>query len=311
MNQELGRSPLLSIAVGAVRNDGAPGWHMVSLPCPPEQVSENLAELYLRGVRFRVVWTGQTETGCPDWFLSWVAREHGWDRDRPSGAWFPIDEPLPVLPATDVQADVALALKSIQFGWAAITIKADSKLLELGIDDYQDSSILLVRFIQLLAAGGEPHACLADRATTSFVVQNGPNQDLCRFYVEAANGIILDMLTDRQALVGQFRSLATAIADHPNFAHHFTCFGSLPPADFDAVNDAAEKEWEAGVESGRFRDDYDAQEQFVAARIVAKIRLSESCKKFASEEAAMLRTLEIPIEQLEHYGLIDRVANPT
>lgn len=74
--------------------------------------------------------------------------------------------------------------------------------------------------------------------------------------------------------------------------------------EYDCVGDAAELEWKEGVKSGQLPDDFDAEEQFVAARIVAEVSLPEDCAREANEQQEMLRSLQIPMKWLVSYGLV-------
>jgi hypothetical protein len=275
----------------AVRNHGGPGWQMLSLECSRQDLARRAAEIGLGDVEYRLV---STYNG-------------GWHRDRETGAWFPIEEPLPGLPGTPVHAEVSLHLKSIAYGWIAFAVEAGGVTLDLAIDDLLDSLVLWVRFVQVLAAGGEPHANLANRVEALFVVQNGPSAHLCRLSIESRDvegeAQTIDVLTDRQKLLQEFCDLMTAIAEHPNFAHHFSSFAGLPDDEANRVDGAAELEWAEGVKEGRFPDDFDAQEEFAAARIAAEVVLPDDYAEFAEKERAMLRSLEIPDEWFVSHGL--------
>ena len=153
-----------------------------------------------------------------------------------------------------------------------------------------------------------PTLPLAD-GNSRFLVQNGPNPNQCRLYVGGQidrnnfTKTSFDILTDRAKLVQQFRNLVRSIADHPAFAHLFVCHACLPHDEYNRVGDAAELEWKEGVKSGILPDDFEAEEQFVAARIVAEVLLPEDCAREANEQQEMLRSLQIPMRWLVSYGL--------
>jgi hypothetical protein len=113
---------------------------------------------------------------------------------------------------------------------------------------------------------------------------------------------LIDVLTDREKLVEQFRGLATAIGDHPNLGHHFLCHGALPEGEYERVYETAEREWQEGVQQGRFADDYDAENEFCASKL-AGVPLPADCARLTEQYRAMLRTLEIPQEWMVRYGL--------
>ena len=279
---------------------------MVTLDCELKDLRRQVTKIGIDDLEYRLVGNWAVNTEYLERFLVDGACKGGWVKDREIGAWFPIEEPLPKLPGTPVCADVSLRLTSIMYGWIAITVEGGGKTLSLWIDDIKDSPVLLVRFVQVLAAGGEPHAALAGGARAHFIVQDGPDPLLCRLHIEGQSESeieTIDVLTDRNKLLHQFRSLTTTIADHPSFAHHFICHACLPDDEYDRVADAAALEWASGVKAGLFGDDVDAQEQFTTAKIVTEVPLPEDCAKLAKEERAMLRSLDIPREWLARYGL--------
>ncbi|WP_202306156.1 hypothetical protein [Mesorhizobium sp. L-8-10] len=298
---------LLDETVFAVRNENAPGWQMLAWECEPEDLPRRLAASGLDKREHRLVGAAQVAVEFVRQLVVEKALKAGWHQDWSSETWFPMDQPLPRLPGIPVPADVSLSLRSIVYGWICIAVEAHGKRLDLQIDDIHDSLVTFVRFIQILAAGGEPHAALAERATAHFVVQDGPDPHLCRFYLEVRrNGEaeIIDAITDREALLRQFRSLSTAIANHPCFAHHYVCHCCLNDAEYERASDAADSEWQDGVKAGQFPDDWDAAQEFAAARIVAEVPLPEDCALLADEERMMLRALAVPLDRLLGHGLV-------
>jgi hypothetical protein len=281
---------------------------MVPFECELQDLPHHMAAAGLRDIKYRRIGTGWVAPDYKEAFVSRSAHRRGWNRDPNGGEWFPIEEPLPALPGTAIAADVSLALEKIRWGSIGIAIAAGDQTLNLWIDDVDDLLLLWVRFTQLLSARGQPHACLARHATALFAVQEGPTPGLCRFHV-AVRGVdraeTIDVLTDRQALTAQFRELALAIADHPHLAHHYCCYAASDDANYDRVHEAAESEWEEGVKSGRFVDDFEQEEQFMASAIAAGLPLPEACARMANAEAEMLRTLCIPDAELVRYGLVD------
>jgi hypothetical protein len=57
------------------------------------------------------------------------------------------------------------------------------------------------------------------------------------------------------------------------------------------------------IEGGRYPEDFDAEEEFTASRLVAGVSLPPECARLAEQYRTMLRTLEIPGEWLLRYGL--------
>lgn len=172
MQQKLGQVQAWPQTVIAVRNRSTRGWRMLALECELQDLSSRVSEIGLNGVEYRLVDTAHVNPDYAEYCLIRSARRGGWYQNRETGAWFPIEEPLPKLPGPPLDADVSLSLNSINHGLIAIAIEAGGKIIDLSLDDIEDSLVLLVRFIQVLAAGGEPHAGLAEHATARFIVQD-------------------------------------------------------------------------------------------------------------------------------------------
>lgn len=305
-------STLILQTVIAVRNAAGAGWQMVALPCSAEDIAEHIGEMANAGAEKRFVGTGEVAQDRWERSLANKALRRGWHQNAKGGAWFPIEEPLRSLPGSPLYADVKAYLDSIAFGTILIAIEVNGVRHDIGLDDLEDSLELLVRFIQVLASGGQPHAVLADYGCASMIIQDGPEPHLCRLYLANQHPIrnyVIDVMTDRATLLSQFRDLAQSIADHPNFAHHFVCHCCLPDGEYDRVSEAAEAEWARGVREGRFADDpvasdadIDAGDAFVASQLSEKVTLPEDCARLAEQHCAMLRSLEIPQDLLVKNG---------
>lgn len=281
--------------VVAVRDDPQSAWRMVRLACTLEDLSQCLAGQGLSDAEKRLVYTGHVPADRFDHIPYWGLR--GWSRVDDSDRWLPVDEPLPINLPTSVEADLGLSLISIMSGYIVMSLEANGERAETVFDDVIDDLALFVRFVQVLAAGGQPHAALTDRAGSIFVVQNLPQSDLCQFHAMifcSELPRLINIAIERRKLVQRFRMLADAIADHPNLAHHFICHICLPDQDYGRVDHLAQAEWERGVSEGRWPDDYDAEDAFVASRLTADLPLAPECEALASTYRAMLRTLEIP-----------------
>src|SRR5690606_7229009 len=98
---------------------------------------------------------------------------------------------------------------------------------------------------------------------------------------------------------------AQAVAAHPFFAHHFVDHTCLPADEYERAGESAKREWENGIEAGRFPNDFDQKLEFTAARIVAEVSMSDECIEVADKEREMLRTLEIPGAWLVSDGLVN------
>ena len=108
---------------------------------------------------------------------------------------------------------------SITNGWIHVAVNAGEAAFDLSFDDVGDSMVLLARFVQIMVAGGEPHAPLAENGCATFVV-NHHGTGVCRFhlisrphaFMPESHGGMIDMLVDRDELTEQFRALTNAIA---------------------------------------------------------------------------------------------------
>ena len=279
---------------------------MVTLDCELKDLRRQVTKIGIDDLEYRLVGNWAVNTEYLERLLVDGGCKGGWVKDWEIGAWFPIEEPLPKLPGTPVCADVSLRLTSIMYGWIAITVEGGGKTLSLWIDDIKDSPVLLVRFVQVLAAGGEPHAALAGGARAHFIVQDGPDPLLCRFHIEGQSESeieTIDVLTDRNKLLHQFRSLTTTIADHPSLRTISSAMPVYQMTNMIAWLTRRRLNGRAGSRRDFSGDDVDAQEQFTTAKIVTEVPLPEDCAKLAKEERAMLRSLDIPREWLARYGL--------
>lgn len=299
---------LIPQTVIAVRESAGSPWRMLPLRCEPAGLSEQIAKLGLAGAEKRFVGTSHCAKDRWDDFFIEKALRCGWHQGRQGDAWYPIEEPLSLDAEPSTRGNVVLSLKSIMWGKIAVAIEATGEHQEVYFDDMHDELVVFARFVHVLAIGGQPHAALADYAMSHFAVRNGPQPDLCHLHMKISQNDgehhrHINVLTEREKLVEQFRSLASAIACHPNLGHHFLCHCCLPEEEYGRVNEAARSEWERGVREGRFPDDYDAEQDFRASKLVAGLQLPAECAKLAEEYGTMLRTLEIPGEWLVRYGL--------
>lgn len=232
------------------------------------------------------------------------ALRRGWHRQ--DQFWLPIEEPA-VLPALSniKKTDVTFALKSIVFGSITVEVTAGDNRLTLVLDDIQDSPVTFVRFVQILAAGGLPHATMTDETWCDVVVNDGPSPNQCRLLIDNnypdRKGRI-DVFTDRPSLADAFRTLAREIGDHPYYAHHFLYHG-LPIDDYERVADAHDKGWAAGVQRGIYPDDIDVEDALMASRIVESVVLPADWAEEVARHREMMRTLEIPRDWQLIFGL--------
>ncbi|WP_374250317.1 hypothetical protein [Xanthobacter sp.] len=302
--------PLEPYVVVALRNEDGVGWRLLSLDCAPEGVDGALLGLGLEGAEYRQIGSGDCMRVVKDAVAEEAALHRGWNRSRVLKGWVPIDERLPLLAAEPQLGRLSLRLVSITNGWIHVAVDAGEAAFDLSFDDVGDSMVLLARFVQIMVAGGEPHAPLAENGRATFVV-NHHGTGVCRFhlisrphaFMPEGHGGMIDMLVDRDELTEQFRALTNAIADHPNFAHHYVCHGELPEEEYNRVDLLAETEWKAGQAEGRFPDDWWMENEFVAAAISAAVPLPAACAEAAEKERSMLRSLEIPEEWMLGDGM--------
>ena len=288
---------MLPNTVFAVRDDSGVGWHLYSEPISPGNIPEYLANTGLEGRKFRVIRESHVRAGFSYFVANDAALQAGWQKAFGSELWFPIEEPLPWLPGSPEETDIAIRLVEIRWGALVGEILTETARMPFYMNDLDDSLENLVRFIQVLRAGGMPHAALSDRARRHFFVQASGTPQKCRFLVSIAESDgpkVIDVVTDRDRLLQQLESFAAKVADEENLAHHFLCHGSLDTKLYDEVSDAADADWLALVASGAQADDPDAQDAFAAARIKRDVPLSDAEVAMVHAYRKMLRTLVIP-----------------
>ncbi|KQZ01919.1 hypothetical protein ASD45_14455 [Pseudolabrys sp. Root1462] len=232
------------------------------------------------------------------------ALQRGW---HPQGKfWVPIEEPLSLPSPNGVKnAEVTFKLKSILFGSIAIEVTAGGARLDLVLDDVRDYPITFARFVQVLTAGGLPHAAMTDETWCDIVINDGPEPDQCRLLIDntyPGREACIDTFTDRKRLVDAFRKLAWEIGDHPYFAHHFLYHG-LPIDEYTRVAEAHDKDWAAGLQQGIYPDDIDVEDALLASRIVEGLTLPADWDDETARFRKMMRSLEIPPDWQLRFGL--------
>ena len=312
---ETGLLSPLPQAILAVRDAAKSSWRMLALECELADLPEQIAKLGLAASEKRFVGASYVALDRWDSFIVEKALKRGWHQGAQGDAWFPVEEPLPLVAGSPVRAEVTLSLASIMRGCIDVTVKVNDERHPFYFDNTDDELTVFVRFVQVLASGGLPHAALADYANSHFVVQAGPEPGLCYLHMKISQNdgehhLRIDVLTERTRLVEQFCSLAHAIADHLNFGHQFLFHGWLSGTDYDRVWEAAEAEWKRGVEEGLFPDDFDAEQEFAASRVVAEVALPPEWALEVDQYRTMLRTLEIPDEWMVRFGLAAMADQP-
>lgn len=234
------------------------------------------------------------------------AAAYGWRHE--SKHWIPIEAPLHLPPPRDAEtADVTFTIKRILFGKMVVEASVGTRRLEIAFDDVEDNPVILVRFIQILAAGGRPHAAFADSTRCNFIVDDGPTQDMCRLIIESRHPerkAKIDVFTNRLALIENFRGLAWEIARHTHFAHHFLHSGCLPTDDHERVVEIHNRHWADCIKRGLYsEDDDDIEKELLGARLVLDLRLPHDLVEEAIQYKEMMQSLEIPRVWQVRFGL--------
>lgn len=276
----------------AVQTPG--GWEVRSLSCGPGDVEKSLAAESLITGQLRVIGNCFAGPGAQQDILGEYALKDGWHAIR--GRWYPLDEPLPRQPGDPQPSTVSLRLERIYFGIDVSGI-AGAQTVPIFLDDIDDDLKLWVRFAKELEDGGFPHARLAMRSASDFLVQPESDDQTCRLMVRSvsADGAAqaLDVVVNRTALIAEFKALLTAIADHPCFAHCYLLAATLPDDTYDAVSDAAETEWKTGVKQGSYLDEEGAMYDYFAHRIAEAVPLTDGDGVVVERYQRMLRTLTL------------------
>ena len=231
------------------------------------------------------------------------AFRYGWHIQGDS--WIPIEEPIFLPSSQNIgKAAVTLTLKSILFGSINIEVTAGDSRLDLVINYVSDSPVTFVRFVQILKAGGLPHAAMTNETWCDVIVSEGPSPDQCRFVVNneyPGQESRIDTITSKAMLANAFSDLALQIGAHPYFAHHYLYHG-LPMDDYERVAEAHDKDWAAGVQQGIYPDDIDVEDELFAARVIEGITLPTEYAEEAAKYRHMYRSLEKPPDGQKKLG---------
>lgn len=229
-----------------------------------------------------------------------LAKLKGWSCISGSSSWVQLEEPFPLSRAELTPVEISFELVQVINGWMSINVKFEGEKIELVLNDVEDSLVLWARFAACLKAGGEPHAFLADDLTTWFAVRVLKEREQCHLrIVRTGRGKrVFDLALNRRCFAAAFRKLMLELAEHPWLGHMWLCFGSLGHPEYDDVEREAEADWQKLLDCNIVEDDWDAQEEFVARRVVERVQLPSSCDEFSARTRRMLRSLEIPAEWL-------------
>lgn len=275
----------------------AEGWRLYGWLCSPQALPLHLAAEGLGDKECREIAHHRVIPAVREFFWAEYAMGEGWQQIPGTELWCPMDEPLPPLPGEAAPGSVAISLDRISFS-IYFSVESDGVRIPTFIDDIDDSLTLWILFFNLLEGGGFPHAALCCTGPAHFIVQPGASPDECRFYLRnyGEDGVrTLDVVVPRAALIEQFRSFLTAIADHPLFAHSFLCSFHLPDELVEPVEKAAEEEWSRLVATQGIEDESgEAEGDFVNFRIAEAVPIPESSLPWVQKFQNMLRTQVIP-----------------
>jgi hypothetical protein len=283
----------------AVRLTDDQGWRFEALPCVPDEVRAVLAANREYVDAFRVVSFRHvipSAAAQPDYRS---AHCRGWLWDEPASCWRPQEEPITPPPGIPHPARVELVLRSVRFGWVTLDVRTSDAALEVMSDDVQDSFVPVVHFVSLLAAGGYPHfGAIGSETPAAMATFPAREPGLCRLVAGRWSRWVLqpdlDVLVDRQALIGEFRKFLNTLADHPCFGPMWLCHAGLLEEPYDRISDEADRRWALGVQEGRWEDDWDTAGDFKAEYIAKRVPLSPEAVACIDQYRAMLRTLSIP-----------------
>lgn len=295
----------LSWIVLALRDRATSNWRLDLSLLFRDEIRPAIADRIRNSAEVR--WIGRSihSSGCKfrEQDVEFWAFQLGWHRQ--DNFWIPIDEPLALPAPYDIKtAEVSLTLKKILFGSIFVEVTAGDKRLDLVLDDIRDYPITFARFVQILRAGGLPHAAMTDETWCDIVINDGPTPDQCRLLIDnqyPERKARIDVFTDRKSLIEAFRKLACEIGDHPYFAHHFLYHG-LPIDDYERVATAHDKDWAFGIQQGIYPDDIDVEDELLAARIVEGVTLPTDWAEEVAKYREMFRSLEIPQDWQLKFG---------
>ena len=206
----------------AVRLTNNRSWRLQALACTLDEVECEHVEEF-RVVSFREVIP--LDAARPDYRS---AHCRGWLWDEPASCWRAQEEPITPPPGTPPSEPLDLVLKRVRFGWISLDIRTSDATLEVMFDDIQDSFVPVVRFVSLLAVGECPHfGALGEENPAALASFPAREPGFCRLVAgRLSQGILqphLDVLVDRQALIGKFRTFLATLADHPCFGPMWLC----------------------------------------------------------------------------------------
>jgi len=282
------------------------GWHLHAFECLPNELPQYLARTELAHLPHCIVDHRRVTTENFGKYLARPARRAGWQRWK-EDIWFPMDEPMPVLPGTPKPGTFSLRLRGVFFGTIVIIVEIDGQRFRCCLDKAEDSLILFTRFVRLLTTGRYPHGVLFDSGSTDVIIQQEPRSGLCRFWANPwhdGKPAVIDIIVDQAHLIQQFVALAAAMADHPCFGREFVLFTMSDDEEYEHLSEIAEANFVEALAQGRVvvpdvADDMateDAEADFIVHWIIEGRPLTVGETVLVDQRRSMLKTLTVPAD---------------
>lgn len=292
----------------AIRRAGRKGWDFAAVSGLEDSIPFWAAQQGIAPGMLRIiaVTDGPDTTRPPGpspTISAYGLKRKGWVHSWKMDSWMPMEEPFPIAMAGVLQrVRVSMTLETVMFGAIEFTLVVGDEIIRLCLDDVNDNPPeFVVRFVQILQAGGQPSAYLLCNGNCFVGIRDYEGDD-CLLVIDGCASD--DRPTHRQVIVGRdelvsaFKGLFAQIADHPWYTSHFYGSGCVDSDIYDAIDRQAETDWLDGVRRGLWPDDWAMEREFTARRIAEGISCSERMQASAALECEMWRNLAIP-EQSE------------
>lgn len=289
---------LPEVQIVAINLDGC--WQMELEWCSPEDLSQRLERKGISCEQFRLV-GGQYRANPPfsSWLLAEAAGRAGWFYDQVQDCWFAMDETLDLVLPSVPQGEMKLELDSITYGWLRWWIRSDTQEVRCHADEMDAPIVPFVRFWQLLEEGKYPHIQMEHREWTQLIClpaeHSAPDMvRVCLVEQGRETKVLVDTVQPREAFMRELRVFFETLSEHKGLGHQFLCYSALPDQEFCALDDAAEAEWDRGVQAGIYPADSSGREEFTANAVTEGIQLSEDDNEYVNKYRQMLKSREIP-----------------
>ncbi len=195
------------------------------------------------------------------------------------------------------ESGLRIELDQIYWGSVVLQISLGNDVITTSFTDFDDQLSNLVRFINETDAGGFPSAQITEYGVATWSIEQGDDPEICRFTIDTRgmSGFSfqpsrLSALIDRTALLRQLVDLSQAIGEHYNLALGYLFFASFENSVMESFLQQSEDDWDAGVAEGRFEDDLDKQDEYLARRMVAELSLDAEMQAIDEQCRKMMRT---------------------